>query len=128
MALVLSSGGSVNTFAYSITGPSTYSGSINVASSSTVSAVIGNIAVGTGYSLTLTGTSVDGKTSCAGASAPFNVVAGGHHLRGGGDRLPCRPHHRHVLVNGTINICPNIDSVSANPPAGNVIATREHRR
>ncbi len=75
VALVLSPGTSVSTFAYSITGPSTYSGSIDVASSSAVTAVIGNIAAGTGYALTLSGTSVDGKTSCAGTSAPFTVAA-----------------------------------------------------
>jgi hypothetical protein len=122
VALVLASGGSVNTFAYSITGPGTYTGSINVASSSTVTAVIGNIAAGTGYALTLTGTSVDGKTSCAGTSAPFNVVAAATTSVALAIDCHAAPTTGSVLVNGTINVCPRIDSVSANPPTGNVIA------
>ena len=104
VALVLASGGSVNTFAYSITGPNSYSGSINVASSSTVSAVIGNIAAATGYSLTLTGTSVDGKTSCAGTSAPFNVVAAATTSVAVAIDCHAAPTTGSILVNGTINI------------------------
>ena len=122
MALVLSPGSSVNTFAYSITGPSSYAGSINVAGSSAVSAVIGNIAVGAGYSLSLTGTSVDGKTSCAGASATFNVAAGATTSVSVAIDCHAAPATGSVLVNGTINVCPRVDAVSANPPVGNVIA------
>ena len=118
VALVLQGGGTVNAFAYAITGPGTYSGSINVASSSTVSAVIGNIAAGTGYALTLTGTSVDGKTSCAGTSAPFNVVASATTSVSVAIDCHAAPTTGSVLVNGTINICPRVDSVSANPPPG----------
>ncbi len=123
VALVLQGSlGTINTFAYSITGPATYSGTINVAGSSTVAAVIGNIAGGTGYALTLTGTSIDAKTSCAGASALFNVVAAA--TTSVSVPIDCRgtPTTGSVLVNGTINICPRVSSVSASPPTGNVIA------
>ena len=94
IALVLQGGTTVNTFAYSITGPNPSSGSINVASSSTVSAVIGNIAAGSGYALTLTGTSVDGKTSCSGSSTLVQRRRGRHDPRGGRNRLPHRAHDR----------------------------------
>jgi hypothetical protein len=124
IALVLqgTSGITVNSFAYSITGPTSHAGTINVASSSTVSALIGGIAAGPGYALSLTGTSFDGQTNCAGASASFAVAAGA--TTSVSVTIDCHtpPKTGSVMVNGTINVCPNIDSVSANPPAGNVIA------
>ena len=122
VALVLQGGATVNTFAYSITGPGTYSGAINVTSSSTVSSVIGNIAAGTGYALTLTGTSVDGKTSCSGASTSFNVVASATTPVAVTIDCHTAPTTGSVLVNGTINVCPRVDAVSCNPPVGNVLA------
>ncbi len=122
VALLLKGGGVVNAFAYSITGPNSYSGNINVANSSTVSATIGGIAAGAGYALTLTGTSVDGQTSCAGTSAAFTVAAGAS--TSVAVTIDCHGPVKtgSVAVNGTINICPTIDSVSANPPVGNTIA------
>jgi hypothetical protein len=122
VALLLQGGGTVNSFAYSITGPSTHTGTINVTNSSTVSAVIGGIAAGTGYSLTLTGTSVDGQTSCAGTSVPFNVAAGATTSVALAIDCHSAPKTGSIMVNGTINVCPNVDSVSANPPVGNVIS------
>jgi hypothetical protein len=115
-------GVTLNSFAYSITGPSTHSGTINVTSSTTVSAVIGGIAAGSGYSLTLTGTSVDGQTSCAGASTSFNVAVAATTLVSVAIDCHGAATTGSVLVNGTFNLCPNIDSVSANPATGNVIA------
>jgi hypothetical protein len=122
LALQLASGVTVNSFAYSIAGPQSYSGSINVTSSTTVSSVIGNIAPGSGYTLTLTGTSVDTQTSCAGTSASFAVAA--HATTPVMVAIDCHTAAKtgSVLVNGTINVCPTIDAVSSNPPAGNVIA------
>ena len=122
VALALQGGAVVNTFAYSISGPTSYSGSINVANSSTVSSVIGNIAAGSGYSLTLTGTSADGKTSCAGASAPFIVAAAATTTVAVTIDCHTPPTTGSVLVNGTINVCPRVDSVSANPPVGTAIS------
>ena len=122
IALVLQGGTTVNTFAYSITGPGAYSGSINVASSSTVSVVIGNIAAGSGYTLALTGTSVDGKTSCSGASTAFSVAAAATTPVAVTIDCHTAPITGGVLVNGTINVCPRIDAVSSSPPTGNVLA------
>ena len=112
----------VNTFSYSIAGPHSYSGNIDVSHSTTVSAVIGNVLSGSGYSLTLTGTATDGQTTCSGTSAPFMVAAGGS--TNVTVMIDCHVPGRtgSVLINGTINICPGIDSVSANPPVGNTIA------
>ncbi|HEY7372526.1 MAG TPA: metallophosphoesterase [Polyangia bacterium] len=122
LALQVGSGITVNTFSYSINGPHTYSGTIDVSHSSTVSATIGAIVAGSGYAITLTGASTDGQTTCTGTSAPFAVSAGATTMVS--LMLDCHtpPKTGSVLVTGTINICPSIDSVSASPPAGNVIS------
>ena len=122
VGLVLAGGVTVNTFTYVLSGPTSRTGTIDVSSSSTVSAVIGGVPAGTGYTLTLTGTSVDGQTTCSGTSASFNVVAGA--TTPVGVTIDCHTPAKtgSVVVNGTINVCPNIDSVSANPPVGNVIS------
>ena len=113
LALQAAPGVTVNTFSYAITGPKSYSGSIDVSSSSTVSTVIGGIAIGSGYSLTLTGTSTDGQTNCSGGSATFSVAA--HATTSVSVAIDCHGTAKtgSVLVNGTINVCPAIDSVSA---------------
>ncbi len=122
LALQLAPGVSVSSFSYSISGPGSYSGTINVASSSTVGAVIGDIAAASGYSLTLKGTATDTTTTCVGTSAPFNVVAAS--TTPVSVVIDCSLVHKtgSVLVNGTINVCPQVGSVSSNPPTGNTIA------
>jgi hypothetical protein len=112
----------VNTFTYAITGPNSYMGTIDVTNASTVSAVIGGVAAGAGYSLTLTGTSTDGHTTCAGSAGPFVVVA--HATTSVAVAIDCHAPATtgSVQVNGTVNICPRIDSVGANPPAGTSIS------
>ncbi len=123
VALLLQGGaGVVDAFSYSNTGPQSYTGSINVANSSTVSAVIGGVAAGAGYTLTLSGKSTDGQTSCAGTSASFSVAAGA--TTQVAITVDCHAPGKtgSVAVNGTINVCPNIDSVGAAPPVGTTIA------
>ncbi len=112
----------LNSFSYSLTGPTSRTGAIDTTNSSTVSTVIGAVAAGTGYSLTLTGTSTDGQTTCSGASAAFNVVAGGTTSVSIAIDCHSAPTTGSIQINGTINVCPLITSVSANPPIGNVIS------
>jgi hypothetical protein len=101
---------------YVISGPNGFSksGTIDVASSTTVSGVIGGLPAGSGYTITLSATSTDGTTTCGG-SAGFNVVA--HAVTSVGVTLDCHqaPKTGSVLVNGTLNICPVADGISANP-------------
>jgi hypothetical protein len=122
VALLLTGGGVVNTFSYSITGPNSYSGSINVANSATISATIGGIVAANGYSLTLSGTTADGQTNCTGTSVSFNVTAG--MTTSVAVAIDCHAPAKtgSITLNGTINICPTINSLSANPPYGNTIA------
>lgn len=123
LALQLVPGVVVNSFSYAITGPKSFTGTIDVSSSTKVSTIIGGITAGVGYSLALTGMSVDGQTTCAGATAQFAVVAGA--TTAVSVAIDCHVGSSKtgsVLINGTINICPNVDSVAANPPVGNTIA------
>src|SRR5205814_5787353 len=75
VALVVG-GVTLNSVSYTINGPNSFttSGTINVASSATLTAVIGGIPAGNGYTITMSATGIDG-TSCGG-SATFNVTAG----------------------------------------------------
>jgi phospholipase C len=115
--LVLTGGGAIFTsFSYTVTGPLGFSttGSLDVSKSSTLSGVIGGLPAGNGFKITLTGTSVDGLTQCAG-SATFSVVA--HGITPVTLTLDCHQPAKtgSISVAGTFNICPTIQSISANP-------------
>jgi 2',3'-cyclic-nucleotide 2'-phosphodiesterase/3'-nucleotidase len=108
----------VDSVGYGLTGPEGYakSGAIDTHDSATVSTVIGGIPAGTGYIISLSATSRDRATTCAG-SAGFDIVS--HTTTAVTVHLSCRqqPRTGSVSVNGTFNICPMIDAVSANPAA-----------
>ena len=116
----------IDAVSYGLTGPAGYSktGAIDVRNSPVVSALIGGIPAGTGYSITLSATSRDQGTTCTG-TAGFDVLA--HTTTAVAVHLSCRqqPRTGSVSVNGTFNICPMIDSLGANPaavPLGGTIA------
>jgi acid phosphatase len=116
MALLVAPGTTLNSASYQISGPQgfTRSGSIDVSHSSTLSAVISGLPGGTGYSINLTATSAEGGTSCAG-SATFTVVP--HQTTAVSVHVDCHesPHTGSIFLNGTLNICPSLDGISANP-------------
>jgi hypothetical protein len=122
LALQLAPGITVNSFTYSLTGPSTRMGTINVTNSNTVSVVLGAIPVGQGYAVSLTGTATNGATTCAGASGTFSVAAA--MTTSVAVKISCNQAATtgSVQVNGTINLCPSIDAVSSDPPVGTTIA------
>jgi hypothetical protein len=116
LALQIQPGVTINTVSYAITGSAgfTKSGAIDVSNSTTIASVIGGLPAGSGFSITLSATSTDGSESCAG-SATFNVVA--HQTSAVSVHLTCHeaPRNGSVMVNGSLNLCPAIDAVSANP-------------
>jgi acid phosphatase len=116
LALQVAPGTTLSSVSYDITGPQgfTKSGPIDVSNSSTLSATIGGLPAGTGYSISLTGTSTQGGTTCAG-NATFDVQA--HQTAVVTVHVVCTEAARtgSVLVSGSINICPVIDGVSASP-------------
>lgn len=116
LELQLAPGLQLNSLNYVITGPNAFSrtGTLNLASSSTLSGLIGGIPVGNGYTITVSGTASDGATTCGGM-ASFNVSAGG--VTVAVLRLMCREPARtgSVKIQGSVNICPVVDSLAANP-------------
>jgi len=113
---VVQGGVTLTSVAYTISGPGGFSstGTINVASSNTISAVIGGLPAGNGYTIALSATGTDGATTCSG-SGTFNVTAGA--VATVAVTLDCHQpaNTGSVAVNGTINICPVADGLSANP-------------
>src|SRR5450432_3359333 len=122
LALQAAPGITVNTFSYSLTGPTSRTGSINVANSTTVSTLLSAISAGAGYAVSLTGTATDGTTTCSGASGTFSVSAAT--TTPVTVAITCKrvSTNGSILITGTINVCPQVDAVSATPPTGNVIA------
>jgi 5'-nucleotidase len=106
----------INSVSYTITGPAgfTKSDTIDVSHSSTISATIGGLPAGTGFSISLTARSTNGQVGCSG-SAMFDVVA--HATTSVSVHLLCleTPRNGSVLINGTLNVCPTVDGVSASP-------------
>jgi hypothetical protein len=122
LALQIGNGLTVNTFSYSLTGPNPRMGSINVSNSTTVSTLLSGVPAGTGYGVSLNGTATDGKTTCSGTSGSFNVTAGS--TTPVTVNVSCKTPGTtgSVLINGTINVCASVGSVSAAPPVGTSIA------
>ncbi len=116
LALQLAGGQTINSATYTIVGPNGFSktGALDLSAATKLSATIGGLPAGTGYSITLNATTVDGSTTCAG-SASFNVVA--RTTANVTVSLSCKeaPRTGSVLVNGVLNVCPAIDGVNANP-------------
>src|SRR5450755_2707916 len=76
LSLDVGGGVVINSETYVITGPSGFSktGTIDLSAATALSATIGGIPAGSGYTLTLSGSAADGTTNCTG-SATFNVTA-----------------------------------------------------
>lgn len=116
LTLKLSDGATLSSVAYTITGPGGFArtGTIDVSNSQTISGVLGGIPAGNAYSITLAGTSTDGKTTCSGQAA-FDVRA--HATATVRVNLACHgsTSNGNVAVNGTLNLCPILDGINASP-------------
>jgi arylsulfatase B len=113
--LLVAPGVTIDAVTYSITGNGfTKTGTIDASGAPSISATIGGIPAGTGYTVTLTATSAEGNTSFTG-SAKFDVSGGGTasvtvRLRG-----TTTTGTGSVTVNGTINVSPVIDELTVSP-------------
>ncbi|MET0794553.1 MAG: lamin tail domain-containing protein [Polyangiaceae bacterium] len=117
IGLALQAGGiTLNSVSYTILGAGfSKSGTINVANSTQVSAVIGGIPAANGYTITLSASDAGNSGINCSGSASFNVTAGA--TTSTQVHLQCKtpPKTGGVLVNGTLNVCPVIDSLSVAP-------------
>jgi hypothetical protein len=74
MTLVLPDGEVLTSLQYEISnGIKTYTGTVDVDQAPSPSFVIGGVVAGDGYTLALSGTTTDGRSSCSGTSAAFSV-------------------------------------------------------
>jgi acid phosphatase len=106
----------LNTLNYTLTGPNGFSetGTINVSNSNVAATIIGGIPTGSGYTISLSGTSTDNSTMCAGL-ATFSIKAGTT------TQVPVliscseQPGTGSAAINGTVNTCPTVTGISASP-------------
>jgi hypothetical protein len=117
--LQVGSGTTLTSATYTITGPGGYtkSNTIDISNSPTLSFVVGGIPAGQGFNITVSATTADATTTCSGSGAPFNVTASA--TTQVTVALDCHEPAKtgSVLVNGTTNVCPVADGISANPAA-----------
>ncbi len=118
MELQIAPGVTVNTVNWTISNATTgftRSGSVNVQFSNTIKFQTGGIPAGDGYTIALEAVSVDGTLTCSG-SAGFSVTTAS--VSSVAVTLNCSttpPGAGTVVVDGTTQICANLDSLSASP-------------
>ncbi len=122
-ALQVSPGITVSSATYWIIAPNgtVTTGTVAVGNSATVPVIVSNLPAGIGYQLIVSGVANDGVTGCSG-SATFNAPAPSSgvivHLTCAGPPSPGQ-----ALVAATVNVCPMIDDVEADPSEANVGAS-----
>ncbi len=116
IGLVVGVNVTLNTVTYTITGPAGYSrtGTIDVTNSSAINAIISGIPFGTGYQISLKGTTTDGMGICMGA-ATFDVSSTTTVTVPVSVTCNLQPQTGSIMVNGVVNACPRIDAVGASP-------------
>jgi acid phosphatase len=120
MQLTLPNGSELDTVHWTLTGPNgastvVQSGNVNVANSKAIAFVVGAIPAGSNYVITLTGTTTDGKVTCAG-SATFSVAP--HKTTAVSVTLACSVaagDAGSVAVTGTVVDCGTVTSIGASP-------------
>jgi hypothetical protein len=118
MELQLAPGVTISTVNWAISNATTgfmRSSTVNVRSSNTLKFLAGAIPAATGYTITLTASSIDGAFACTG-SAGFAVTAGTTSTVGLIFNCSTAPAGQGtIVVDGTTQVCANLDSVSASP-------------
>lgn len=115
MSLRLSDGVGIDAVSYTISGgPTALSGTIDVSQSATISATLGPLAVGGGYTLRMTATTSAGSR-CTGSAGPFAVAA--NQATPVSIVLTCPSVHTTgtVAVDVTTSACPRIAALTAAP-------------
>ena len=114
VSLTLVDGASVSAVDYSVAGPTTLTGTIDVSHGAALAATVGPLIAGDGYTIVLTATSSEGH-ACKGTAGPFAVAA--HGASAVSVVLTCHPNNGagSVTVNGKVSVCPGIDAVVAAP-------------
>ncbi len=128
LRLTLPGGEQVNSVNWTITGPNgaatvVQTGTVNLQNSQTISFLVGGIPAGNGYSISLSGQSVDGSVTCAG-SAQFNAAA--RMTTNVSVSLQCSTAGSEagsILINGGTFNCATANSITASPAETSVGST-----
>jgi hypothetical protein len=109
-------GVSLGTISYVVTGPASFTktGLLDVSHSATITGDVGGLPAGTGFSIALNATSIDGGSTCTGSQG-FDIVA--HQTTSVTVHLVCKVPTKvgSVSFNGALNLCPEIDAVGSTP-------------
>lgn len=115
LSLKTTSGLTINTFTYVVTGPGGFSrtGTVDVSHSAALSTLVGGIPAASGYSVSVNATAND-STACNG-SASFSITA--RTTTKVTLQLQCREPNKSGsgLIDAEVNGCPQIDGISASP-------------
>jgi hypothetical protein len=107
----------VDSVSYVITGSGySKSGSIDVSKSKTISATIGGIPAGAGYSVTLSAADAANSQIICSGSASFNITARATTVSN--VKVECRlpgSNNGSLQLSGSANVCPRIDALSVEP-------------
>ncbi|HLK91840.1 MAG TPA: alkaline phosphatase family protein, partial [Polyangia bacterium] len=88
----------------------------------TISAIIGGLPFGTGYQISIKGTTTDGRGVCMG-SATFDVTSTATVSVPVNVTCNLQPQTGSIDVNGVVDACPRIDAVGASPASAAVNGT-----
>jgi hypothetical protein len=101
-------GAQIDSVHYDITGPTIKSGDIDVSAASSVTAFVGGLSSGSGYTITLTAVSTNGAVTCAG-QATFSVSSNATTTVA--VALACKPTRGwgSIDINGNVTACPNVE-------------------
>ena len=126
IALMSGAGIAFSSVQYALVEPSgatERSGQVDVSQSRAIATVIAGVRPEQNLTVRLDAQSTDGRTKCSGTSSPFPVTA--DHTTSVTVRLSCPAQAQSgtVAVNGTVNLCPSLDSALANPSEANVGAS-----
>ena len=117
IGLVLSSPGvTLSSASYTITGPLGFStsGTVDLTSATALAFTVGGIPAGSGYIIIVNSRSTDGTTACTG-TATFAITA--HATTSVSLPVDCHqaPRTGSVAINGTVNVCPQVDGITVSP-------------
>jgi hypothetical protein len=123
MQLTVPGGVQLATLSYTVAGPGTYSGTVDLRGASAIAVALADVAPGSGYTLTETATTADGLVTCSGQSAPFTIVAGA--TTGVSVGLACSASTDAGGLTSTTDTgnCATVTSAVATPSVANVGAT-----
>jgi hypothetical protein len=123
MQLTVPGGVDLATLRYTVSGPGTYSGSVDLRGASALTVALTGLAPGAGYTLAETATTADGLVTCAGTSAPFSIVAGATTAVSVGLACSASPDAGGLVGTTDTGNCATVTSAIATPGAANVGAS-----